>query len=183
VNDLKTGNRLFPLHKRDLLRLQKRVPWLPTSNLSLGLLMLELGRNVATILERRIRPLELIYSELRVLTELFAQSDGTAFPTELSARTFQSPSNMSRISDALVSRGLVTREARSVRDRRKVVLCITEHGKDCLARLLPELNGAMSETFNELSEDERVLLVNQLKRLSAKLEGKHAVNHVLFDWG
>ena len=48
------------------------------------------------------------------------------------------PPNMSRISDALVSREFITRVL-SVRDRRRMVLRISERGGQPVRELLPQL--------------------------------------------
>lgn len=126
------------------------------------------------MLEHEIRPFGLAEVEFRVLTTLFSQPDGTAHPTELCARTLQSPANMSRISDALVSRDLITRVA-SVHDRRKMVLHITPQGEQLVQRLLPTLYGGLREMFKEFSEEEQQRLIGQLKRLGVKLD--QAVSH------
>jgi MarR family transcriptional repressor of emrRAB len=76
---------------------------------------------------------------------------------------------MSRISDALVSRDLITRVL-SVQDRRRIVLRITEQGEDLVRRLLPKLFVSLRGMFEGFSESEQRLLISQLKRLHANLE-------------
>jgi MarR family transcriptional repressor of emrRAB len=75
---------------------------------------------------------------------------------------------MSRISDALVSRDLITRVL-SVQDRRRVVLRITEQGEDLVRQLLPKLSVPLRGMFAEFSGSEQWLLISQLKRLHANL--------------
>ena len=119
--------------------------------------------------EQQIRPFGLAEAEFRVLTTLFSQPDGVANPGHLCTRTSQSPANMSRISDALVARELITRVA-SVEDRRKMVMRITVQGEELVQRLLPNLFRPLREMMADFSEDEQRQLVSQLKRLGAKLE-------------
>lgn len=121
------------------------------------------------MLEHEIRPFGLNEAEFRVLTTLFSQPDGVAHPTDLCSKTSQSPANMSRISDALVSRDLITRLS-SLRDRRKMVLRITEQGEDLVRRLLPLLFVPLRDIFKDFSDEDQQRLVAQLKHLSAKLE-------------
>ena len=121
------------------------------------------------MLEHEIRPFGLNEAEFRVLTTLFSQPDGVAHPTDLCSKTSQSPANMSRISDALVSRDLITRLS-SLRDRRKMVLRITEQGEDLVRRLLPLLFVPLRDLFKDFSDEDQQRLVAQLKHLSAKLE-------------
>ena len=161
------------LHIRELeanlQRLRERVPDLPVSGVLLSRMLMHLGRGMASLFEQQIRPFGLAEAEFRVLTTLFSQPEGIAHPGELCSRTSQSPANMSRISDALVSRDLITRGA-SAHDRRKMVLRITEQGEDLVRRLMPKMIGPMREMFGDFSEQELSVLVAQLKRLGLKME-------------
>jgi MarR family transcriptional repressor of emrRAB len=152
----------------NLARLRARMPDLPVSGIMLSRLLLHLGRSMAAMFENELRPFGLTEAEFRVLTTLFSQPEGMAHPGELCAKTSQSPANMSRISDALVSRDLITRVA-SLHDRRKMVLHITEQGEALVRRLLPLLYVPLKDLFADFSEDEQRQLIGQLKRLSDKL--------------
>jgi MarR family transcriptional regulator, negative regulator of the multidrug operon emrRAB len=152
----------------NLARLKARLPDLPVSSVLLSRLLLHLGRGMAAKLEQEIRPFGLTEGEFRVLTTLFSHSNGAASPTELCAKTWQSPANMSRISDALVNRDLITRVS-SVHDRRKMELRITAQGEKLVQRLLPTLYGPLREMFRDFSEEEQQHLIGQLMRLGLKL--------------
>src|ERR1700682_5635404 len=115
--------------EENLRALGARMPDLPLTEILLCRLMLHIGREMGSMLEQQIRPFGLAEAEFRVLTTLFSQPDGVAHPSDLCARAAQSPANMSRISDALVRRDLITRVL-SVQDRRRMVLRITEQGED-----------------------------------------------------
>ncbi len=162
----------FDKLEANLRALGERVPDLPFSGILLCRLVLHLGREMAAGFEQRLRPFGLVEAEFRVLTTLFSQPDGVAHPSDLCARADQSPANMSRISDALVSRDLITRVL-SVQDRRRIVLRITEQGEDLVRRLLPKLFVSLRGMLAEFSEAEQRLLISQLKRLHANLEEAH----------
>ena len=159
----------FDMLEASLGRLRVRMPEAPMAEIMLTRLLLHIGRGMAGMLEQQIRPFGLAEAEFRVLTALFSQPDGVAHPSDLCARTSQSPANMSRISDALVSRDLITR-ASSVQDRRRMVLHITEQGEALVRRLLPLLHAPLKEMFGEFSEAELQQLIVQLKRLGLKLD-------------
>ena len=159
----------FDMLEANLRRLSDRVPDAPIAGIMLSRLLLHLGRGVAAMLEQQIRPFGLTEAEFRVLTVLFSQPEGRAHPSDLSARTSQSPANMSRISDALVKRDLITRLS-SERDRRRTVLRITEQGEELVRRLLPLLFAPLRELFKDLSDEEQQHLIAQLRRLGMKLE-------------
>jgi MarR family transcriptional regulator, negative regulator of the multidrug operon emrRAB len=152
----------------NLERLHARVPDMPISCVLLCRLIQHLGRSMTLMLEQQIRPFGLGEAEFRVLTTLFSQPDGAAHPTELCVKTDQSPANMSRISDALVSLGLITRDS-SLHDRRKMVLRVTEQGEDLVRRLLPMLGEPLREMFREFSDQEQKDLADHLKRLNDRL--------------
>jgi MarR family transcriptional repressor of emrRAB len=162
-------NPPFDMLEASLKRLSARMPDTPIAGIMLSRLMLNLGRGMAGMLEQQIRPFGLTEAEFRVLTALFSQPEGVAHPSELCARTSQSPANMSRISDALVSRDLITRVL-SAHDRRRMVLRITEQGEELVRRLLPMLFAPLREMFKDFSDAEQQQLIGQLKRLGAKLD-------------
>jgi MarR family transcriptional repressor of emrRAB len=148
--------------------LSARIPDLPITAMLLCRLIQHLGREMTAMLEHKIRPFGLAEAEFRVLTTLFSQPDGVAHPSDLCVRALQSPANMSRISDALVSRDLITRVL-SVQDRRRMVLRITEQGEALVRELLPKLSGPLRGLLTEFSESEQQQLIARFKRLGMKL--------------
>jgi len=163
-----TGSQ-FDLLEGHLLRLSARVPDLPITGILLCRLMSHMGREVTAMLDQTIRPFGLAEAEFRVLTTLFSQPEGVAHPSDLCARASQSPVNMSRICDALVGRELITR-VMSERDRRRMVLHITEQGEELVRRLLPMLFAPVREMLGEFPEAEQRQLIAQLKRLGGTLD-------------
>jgi len=153
----------------NLERLRGRVPDLPTSCVLLSRLILHLGRGMASMLENEIRPFGLTEAEFRVLTTLFSQPEGSAHPSDLCAKTSQSPANMSRICDGLVRRNLITRDS-SLQDRRKMVLRTTLEGEALVRELLPRLFGPLREMFKDIPEQAQLELTAQLKHLGTKLD-------------
>jgi MarR family transcriptional regulator, negative regulator of the multidrug operon emrRAB len=159
----------FELMEENLQNLKQRMPDLPVSGILLCRLLLHIGREMAAGFEQQIRPYGLAEAEFRVLTTLFSQPDGAAHPSDLCVRASQSPANMSRISDALVDRGLITRVS-SVHDRRRMVLRITEEGEKFVRELLPRLHVSLRKMLKDFPESEQRQLVAQLKRLGAGLD-------------
>jgi len=158
----------FDMLEANLEGLSKRIAELPITGMLLCRLIQHLGREMTAMLELQIRPFGLAEVEFRVLVTLFSQPDGVAHPSDLCVRALQSPANMSRISDALVSRDLITRVS-SVHDRRKMVLRITEQGEELVRRLLPKLSVPLRELLWEFPEAEQRQLIGRLKYLGMKL--------------
>jgi len=151
-----------------LTRLRARIPSTPIPKILVSRLLIELGRGMGGRLELEIRPFGLTEPEFRVLSVLFSQPEGAAHPSELCARTGQSAANMSRIADALLSRELITRVS-SAKDRRRLVLRITEPGEALVRELLPALFVQLESLLGEFSEAELEQLVLLLKRLFERL--------------
>ena len=157
------------LMEANLQNLKQRMPDLPVSGILLCRLILDIGREMAARFDQQIKPFGLAEAEFRVLTTLFSQPEGVAHPSDLCARTSQSPANMSRISDALVARGLITRVS-SVHDRRRMVFRITEEGAEFVRQLLPKLHLPLRRMLKDFPESEQRQLADQLKRLAAELD-------------
>src|ERR1700689_3853647 len=159
----------FELMEANLQNLKQRMPDLPVSGILLCRLVLHIGREMAARFDQQIRPYGLAEAEFRVLTTLFSQPDGVAHPSDLCVRASQSPANMSRISDALVERGLITRVS-SVHDRRRIELRITEEGEKFVRELLPKLHVPLRRMLKDFPESEQRQFTAQLKKLGAELE-------------
>ena len=97
------------LMEANLQGLIARMPDAPVVSILFSRMIMHIGREMAARFEQQIRPIGLTEAEFRVLTSLYSRPDGVAHPGDLSLQTSQSPANMSRICDALVSRDLITR--------------------------------------------------------------------------
>jgi MarR family transcriptional repressor of emrRAB len=152
-----------------LQRLSGRLEDVPVDQVLLSRIVLFLAHDLAQLMDQHIRPSGLGEGDFRVLTALFSQPENMAHPTDLCARASQSPANMSRICDALVTRDLITRDL-SAQDRRKMVLRITPKGDQLVRGLLPTMFGALRQVFGEFSADEQQQLIAQLKRLANRVD-------------
>ena len=149
--------------------LATRVSGVPISGLLMCRLMLHVSREMAAIFDQQIRPFGLIEAEFRVLCTLYSQPAARAHPGDLCLRSSQSPANMSRISDALVKRGLITRVL-SEEDRRKMVLKITPQGEALVRDLLPKLWAPLHNILKDIPEAEQRQMIEMLKHLGVEIE-------------
>ncbi|HYP78648.1 MAG TPA: MarR family transcriptional regulator [Steroidobacteraceae bacterium] len=147
----------------------RRVPQLPLTEIMICRVALILGRDLTAHLEQMLQPTELTESEFRVLMALFAQN-GTASPGDLCGAMAQSPANLTRIADTLVSRGLVSRHL-DANDRRRMQLQLEPAGERLMETLLPQMCTGVTMGFAAFSEAEKQGLLAGLKKLLEGIEG------------
>ena len=164
-------SQLLQIEER-LRRLRRKVPNLPgTETLVLRAAMI-LGRDFNAVMERQLNPAGLTEAEFRMLTGLLAH-DGRASAGDLCVALAQSPANLTRISDALVERGLVSR-TQDTEDRRRMLLTLEPAGEQLLQKLLPRITPEVSAAFAGFSAVEKQQLLEGLKKLMAGIDALNA---------
>jgi MarR family transcriptional regulator, negative regulator of the multidrug operon emrRAB len=159
----------FSFMEEDLKRLSARMPGSPATAVLLCRLLMHVSRDVTSMLELQFKPQGLTEAEFRVLTTLFSHPTRDAFPSDLCTLATLTPPNISRIGDALVARGLITRIA-SNEDRRRMVLRITEAGDELVRVLLPKLTARLREMLIGFSEAEQSETIAMLRHVGCLLE-------------
>ncbi|WEN14078.1 MarR family transcriptional regulator [Rhodanobacter sp. AS-Z3] len=147
-------------------RVGKVLPQMPALEARLSRLMLMLGLNIEEDLEAALKPNKLNHSEFLTLMILYSRPDGASTPGELCEYTAQGATNMTRIGNTLVKRGLVIRSA-SESDRRRVVMRITAAGRRLAQKVLPPIFPRLASLFTGFSTADK----RQLDRLLRKLAG------------
>lgn len=149
----------------DLQRLTRRVPDLAVPDVLLSRLLVLIGRELAAILDQKIRPHGLNEVEFRALVAVFSRAGEPAYPSDLCVGAAQSPANITRITDALVERGLITRVPSEL-DRRRLVLRMTTQGEALVNVIMPTLSALVREVFAEFSPQQKADLMASLKQLA-----------------
>jgi MarR family transcriptional repressor of emrRAB len=162
VNDMETTMRRIAA---------RGVDFNPDELLLLKTLVLA-GRAIAEIQEEALRPLGLNESEYKVLVQLFSQPDGVGHPGDLCSGSHQSPANMTRITDSLVARELISRLA-DAQDRRRQVLRITPAGEALIRRASPIAYAPLRQLLGQIPPKERENLQTQLRRIIAAIDALH----------
>jgi DNA-binding MarR family transcriptional regulator len=145
-------------------RVHQVIPQLPAETATLCRLMAMVGARMDEGLEEKLKPHQLNHSEFLTLMILYSRPDGSSSPGELCEFTSQGSTNMTRIGNALVKRGLISRGA-SAEDRRRVLIRITAAGRRFVLKMLPPMFPRVEAMFAGFSAAER----NQLSRLLRKL--------------
>lgn len=89
-------------------------------------------------------------------------------PHVIGQRLFASPTTVTGLLDALERRGLV-RRTRHPTDRRKLLIELTEKGRDVFARIRPLIHRGEIEWLSALTLDEQEALVQLLGKVQAHL--------------
>jgi MarR family transcriptional regulator, negative regulator of the multidrug operon emrRAB len=129
-----------------------------------------LGRELSARMDHWLAPSGLSETELRVLFTVFAHGEEAAYPGELGAALAQSPANMTRLTDALVERGLI-RRVPSAEDRRRMQLHVTPAGETLVCDLLPGMGAFTRDLFRDFRPEELSRLLSDLKRVFTALQG------------
>ena len=128
-----------------------------------------LGRELSARMDHWLKPAGLSEIEFRALIHLFSHGEDQAHPGNLCATLALSPANITRVSDELVERGLITRVL-SEQDRRRMVLSITPQGEALVRQMLPSMSSFTHELFKDFSPAETARLLEDLQRVFGALE-------------
>ncbi|WP_246058787.1 MarR family winged helix-turn-helix transcriptional regulator [Luteibacter pinisoli] len=145
------------------------IPGLPKCEVLLIRLLLLTGEALQRDVEAKLKPFDMNDSDFRTLMMLYSSADGSSTPSELCALAEQKPTNMTRITNLLAKRGLITR-AHATHDRRQVVLKITAEGQHFVRQLLPPMFPEVISKFTCFSEAERKTFEQLLKKLALHLD-------------
>lgn len=145
------------------------IPQMPAIETRLCRLMLMLGRDIDAELEYELKPGKLNHSEFLALMILYSRPDGTSTPGELCDYTNQGATNMTRIGNALVKRGLVNRGA-SESDRRQVLIRITAAGRRMVQKILPPMFPRIANLFADFSQTDKRQLDRLLRKLANNID-------------
>jgi len=100
---------------------------------------------------------------------LKALGDGRLSAGDLAGRVSLSQGTVTDILNRLEQRGLVTR-VRSESDRRRVMVELSQTGKDCLASSPPMLQERFANRFEELNDWEQSMLLASLQRIATMMD-------------
>jgi MarR family transcriptional regulator, negative regulator of the multidrug operon emrRAB len=147
--------------------IRKVIPDMP-EDATLCRTLLLLAEYMQAEFEQQLSPYKLNDSEFRTLVILFSRPDGTSTPSELCVYTLQGATNMTRIGNALVKRGLIKR-CPSAEDRRQVVMQITAAGRRFVEKMLPAMFPRLLSIFAGFTQNDRRQLGRLLRKLAQNL--------------
>ena len=135
--------------------------------------LLMAGRALQALSDEAMAPTGLSEAEFRVLMQLYAQPGGLGSPGELCSGAWQSPAGMTRITDQLVARGLISRE-HSEQDRRRTVLAVTAAGDALVRTTVPRAFEPIRTVFQPFTAQQRAQLQALVTQLLHSLDELNA---------
>ncbi|MBB6189429.1 MarR family transcriptional regulator [Rhodanobacter sp. MP7CTX1] len=150
-------------------RVSQIIPQMPLVEARLCRLMLMAGSTLEGELELKLKPHKLNHSDFLTLMILYSRPEGSSTPGELCEFATQGATNMTRITNALVKRGLITRGA-SAEDRRRVLIRITPAGKRFVQKMLPPMFPRLGAMFANFTETDKHNLSRLLRKLAINLD-------------
>jgi MarR family transcriptional repressor of emrRAB len=152
-----------------LARLAQHVPDLPQIQILTSRLLVHLGRELSSMVDQRLKPHGLNDMEFRTLMNVYSHRESPAYPSDLCASLSQSPANITRITDALVERGLMTRLP-DEHDRRRLLLRTTAQGEQLVQTLLPVMLESVRDSYRGFSTEDVQQILGSLKRLAKAID-------------
>ena len=111
--------------------------------------------------------------EYDILMMLYGTPGECITPTEVAEAAGEKPANITRLTDSLCSKGLLSRTA-SPDDRRKVALTLQPDGIALIERLLPDVCAFLDTETAALDAGEQQQLEMLLKKMLAGIDGLDA---------
>lgn len=119
-------------------------------------------------------------SQLLILQLLRQNEELTA--GEVARQVSLSQATVTTIIDRLEQRGLVVRE-RSMQDRRKVFVCLTQAGEKILTDAPKPLQESFIQQFQDLHDWEKSMILSALERVAYMMDAQHIDASPVLDIG
>jgi MarR family transcriptional repressor of emrRAB len=150
-------------------RVSQAIPGMPAAEARLTRLLLMVAHRVDEVLEGELKPHRINHSDFLTLVFLYSRPDGASSPGELCEFTSLGATNMTRIANVLVERGLIKRGP-SAADRRRVEIQITPAGRRFVQKLLPNLFPPCAAAFTGFSDGDKQSFSRLLRKLADNLD-------------
>lgn len=107
--------------------------------------------------------------EWALLLMLWAK--GSRSPSELAQETVKDRTTVTRLIDAMVRKGLVTR-SEDLADRRRSIITLSRHGEDLKHRLIPIAQGFIAEAVADVPAGDLETTLRTLRKITETLTAR-----------
>ena len=138
-----------------------RLPKNQRDALSVYVKLMRATNQATNRIHRHLRDDNLTVSQFAVLEALYHL--GPLSQSELGEKILKSNANLTTVVDSLERKTLVIRK-RAEEDRRRVTVYLTESGRELIARVFPRHAEIVAKAFEFLSDEEKDILSNILRK-------------------
>lgn len=149
---------------------RERYPAFPREPAVLVRLIKHIHKQVHDDANAELKPFGISHPEYNLLMMIYGTRDGAMTPSELSDAAGEKSANVTRLTNQLCDKGLVTRAGNDA-DRRKVVLTLTPDGKALIASFLPSIVDLLDRQTRQLTPQDQASLEFLLKKMLDGLAG------------
>jgi MarR family transcriptional repressor of emrRAB len=148
---------------------RRRLRGYPQEQVRLARLIIHVQKRQNELTNLVLKRYDLNYVTYTALMMMYGADDQTTTPSELSGATGEKPTNITRICDELLDKGLIERYP-STEDRRRVVLRLTRKGERLVEQFQPELWDTLERIFGGFNGGEMRQLSGLLRAMLARLD-------------
>jgi MarR family transcriptional repressor of emrRAB len=148
---------------------RKRLRGYPQQQVMLARLITHVQKRQTELCNAALKVHELNMVTYMALMMLYGSPEQTLTPSELSQATGEKPTNVTRVCDELLARGLIERSA-GIEDRRKVVLRLSAAGEALVRQLQPGIWQSLEQLYGSFDEDQTQTLTSLLRQVLARLD-------------
>ncbi len=116
-----------------------------------------------------LKPYGISHPEYDILMMMYGTPGQSLTPTEVAEAASEKSANVTRLTDQLCEKGLISRSA-NIEDRRKITLTLTGEGEQLIERMLPDICDLLALEVSAIGEAEQLRLEKLLKKMLEGLE-------------
>jgi MarR family transcriptional repressor of emrRAB len=150
-------------------RAHQRAAGEPIGDVKLSLLIKYNARLLSDLLNKLLEPYGISSVAYIAMMTLHSTPDNLANPSDICVATGETRSNMTRITDELVAKGLIKRIT-NIEDRRRVDLSLTDAGIELLKVVVPVIRKGNATVFSAFAPEQKTEFEADLLRLKQVLE-------------
>lgn len=148
---------------------RKRLRGYPHQQVMLARLVAHVQKRQSDLCNLALKAYDLNMVTYTALMMLYGSPNQTLTPSELSQATGEKPTNVTRVCDELLAKGLIERSA-GTEDRRKVVLRLSAAGEQLVKRFQPDIWQTLERLYGGFTDSQTQELTALLRQVLARLD-------------
>lgn len=148
--------------------LRQRIPDFPVDHARIVRLIANVHQRTVDSYNDVLRDHGIGYRAYATLMTIYTTADYYMTPSEIANALSEKKTNMTRLTDELLAKGLIAKDD-APHDRRSIVLHLTEKGEALIADVAPQISALLHAIYDTTETSEREQLGNSLSKQLASL--------------